>query len=268
MKRYLIAAIATAPALVLSSQLTLAADMPVKAPPPPPPPPSWTGFYIGAHVGGGWSQSGAWTFTDPNGVIGPTTLINQTTSPGVVGGFQAGFNWQFAPAWVFGIEGDFSGTTIHDNRVVNGLVFGGTPNFPNTQVLMHTDTPDLASIRGRIGYVGWENIMFYATGGAAWEREHFNGTEQNLPPTFAANFQSQPDGHTTSTGWVAGAGVEAMINGHFMVRAEYLYYGFNSGTTTLLANLRPNPGAFPLPFAFNWAGQNVQVARVGFGYKF
>lgn len=107
--------------------------------------------------------------------------------------------------------------------------------------------------------------MFYATGGGAWEREHF---AKNLPPTFVQAFYSHPDGTKTFSGWVAGAGAEAMINGHFLVRVGYLYYGFNSGTTTLLANLHPNPGAFPLPFAFSWANQNVQVARVGFGYKF
>ena len=59
-----------------------------------------------------------------------------------------------------------------------------------------------------------------------------------------------------------------MVANHFLVRIEYLYYGFNSGTTTLHANLLPNPGAFPIPFVYNWANQNVQVARIGFGYKF
>ena len=37
----------------------LAADMPVKAAPPAPVAPiyNWTGFYIGAHVGGAWSDT-------------------------------------------------------------------------------------------------------------------------------------------------------------------------------------------------------------------
>ena len=36
-----------------------AADMPVKAAPPPPVAPiyNWTGFYIGAHVGGAWTDT-------------------------------------------------------------------------------------------------------------------------------------------------------------------------------------------------------------------
>ena len=70
-----------------------AADLPVKAPPPVPELPSWTGFYIGGHFGPGWSRSDTWTFVDPNGVIGPTNLINQATSLGFVAGVHAGFNW-------------------------------------------------------------------------------------------------------------------------------------------------------------------------------
>jgi hypothetical protein len=43
------AAFAAAPAI--------AADLPLKAPPPPPVPVfSWTGLYIGANIGGAWSN--------------------------------------------------------------------------------------------------------------------------------------------------------------------------------------------------------------------
>ena len=47
-----------------------------------------------------------WTFQDPNGVIN-TANLNQAgnTALGGIGGFQAGYNWQFAPAWVAGIRG-------------------------------------------------------------------------------------------------------------------------------------------------------------------
>jgi opacity protein-like surface antigen len=38
-------------------QMASAADLPRKAPGPPPPPAySWTGFYVGANVGGGWGD--------------------------------------------------------------------------------------------------------------------------------------------------------------------------------------------------------------------
>ena len=47
-----------ASASLLSCGLANAADLPVKARPLPPPPVfSWTGFYIGAHVGGAWGTT-------------------------------------------------------------------------------------------------------------------------------------------------------------------------------------------------------------------
>jgi len=155
---------------------------------------------------------------------------------------------------------------LADNRSISPLFFGGAFT-PNTVVTMRASTRWLASVRGRLGFVGWANTLFYGTGGVAWEEEHFSGQENNAPPTFATNFLSLPDGSKTNTGWVAGAGVETMIAGHFLLRAEYLYYGFSSGAT-LQANLLPNPGAFPLPYSYNWTSQNVQVGRVGLSYKF
>ena len=57
MRRLALALLAGTSLLGLAS-VASAADLAVrKAPPPPPPPPiwSWSGFYIGAHVGGAWS---------------------------------------------------------------------------------------------------------------------------------------------------------------------------------------------------------------------
>jgi outer membrane immunogenic protein len=47
-----------------------AADMAVKAPTPPIPAPvfSWTGFYVGANVGGAWSPNSSDAF---NGLVFP-----------------------------------------------------------------------------------------------------------------------------------------------------------------------------------------------------
>ena len=59
MRRIALALLASTSLLGLAS-VAEAADLAVrKAPPPPPPPPlwSWTGFYIGAHVGAGWARN-------------------------------------------------------------------------------------------------------------------------------------------------------------------------------------------------------------------
>ena len=58
---------------------------------------NWTGFYIGGHVGGAFSGS-----SDFNGAV------LSDSSARVLGGVQAGLDWQFAPNWVLGTEGQYS----------------------------------------------------------------------------------------------------------------------------------------------------------------
>src|SRR5437899_9523955 len=58
----------------------------------------WTGFYIGAHVGG--------AFSSDNNFNGLATGNNGNSR--VLGGFQAGADWQFNPNWVVGLEGQYS----------------------------------------------------------------------------------------------------------------------------------------------------------------
>jgi outer membrane immunogenic protein len=63
---------------------------PAYAPPPPVMPLiyNWTGFYVGGHLGVGWADGG---------------------SSGFLGGGQVGFNYQFNPQWVLGVEADIAG---------------------------------------------------------------------------------------------------------------------------------------------------------------
>ena len=88
-------------------QTALAADMPVKAPilkaPIAAPVYDWSGLYVGAHIGGAWSNS-----TVTNGNIGTSW---NTGGTGFIGGFQGGYNFQTGN-FLFGVEGDFDWTTF------------------------------------------------------------------------------------------------------------------------------------------------------------
>jgi outer membrane immunogenic protein len=93
-----------------------------KAPPVVAPVPlfTWTGCYIGGHIGGGWGRK---DFSDTNAessfFIGDghgAQSIRVDTS-GFLGGGQLGCDYQFAPNWVIGIEGDFSGAHIKGDVV-------------------------------------------------------------------------------------------------------------------------------------------------------
>jgi outer membrane immunogenic protein len=114
MKKLVISSIA---ALGLIGTTAFGADMPVKGPPSPPlapPPPRWTGFYIGIDAGGAWWGS-------KQSLVESTSTIGQIIDPvgfgsghqvGAVGGFLAGYNWQFSPIWVIGVEGDFNWASL------------------------------------------------------------------------------------------------------------------------------------------------------------
>lgn len=71
--------------------------------------PSWTGFYVGAGVGLRASRADA---TSTSEVVDGTTLsvIGAVSQPLDGTAFRVspylGFNWQFAPQWIVGIEGD------------------------------------------------------------------------------------------------------------------------------------------------------------------
>src|ERR1700751_3423756 len=66
---------------------------------------NWTGFYIGGHVGG--------AFAGDNSLLGNNARF--------MGGVQAGFDYQFAPNWVTGIEAKYSWL----NGNTTGLTFPG-----------------------------------------------------------------------------------------------------------------------------------------------
>jgi opacity protein-like surface antigen len=102
-----------------------------------PAPYSWTGFYIGADIGG-WN-----TRADYSG-----GLVGSVSRSSVLGGFYAGYNYQYGNL-VLGTEGSFDLTDICDR--FDGL--RSTTHWMGSAVL-------------RGGYV-IDDIMLYAGGGVA-----------------------------------------------------------------------------------------------------
>jgi outer membrane immunogenic protein len=107
MKKLFLSAIG--PAVLLIGGLAQAADLPVKAPvykAAPVVPYSWTGFYVGGNIGYGLARNQT-TLNDPLQLVVPFFIPERfNLQPGgVIGGVQAGYNWQ-AGKWVFGLEID------------------------------------------------------------------------------------------------------------------------------------------------------------------
>ncbi len=111
----------------LSFEVSLAADMAVKAPVYKVPAVvawSWTGFYLGANIGGAWTDDESFTGADPLNSFGITGLIPPRTvgrGSGVAGGIHGGYNWQVAPRFLLGVEADISGADV---RISNSPAAG------------------------------------------------------------------------------------------------------------------------------------------------
>lgn len=63
----------------------------------------------------------------------------------------------------------------------------------------------------------------------------------------------------TKLGWVAGGGIEAILDTDWIARAEYLHYDFGSVTSRLVAD--PQSATWSRAFRY-------ETVRVGLSYKF
>jgi outer membrane immunogenic protein len=185
-----------------------AADLPAKAPTAIPAAPvqfTWTGCFAGVHAGGAFSDDKIHTSGD-------------FSSAGFIGGGQIGCDYEFASAWVVGVEGRAAWSSLTSSTPGRGVGFGGL-TFP-TQYTVSNDF--LASATARLGYSlvgGW---LIYARGGAAWTREN-----ADILFTFpGSGFAVDPSATRTETGWTAGAGVEWAFAPHWSTNFEYNYYDF------------------------------------------
>jgi outer membrane immunogenic protein len=215
-------------ALTSFTSLAAAADMaPVyKSPPPRVAAFSWTGFYIGAHVGGAWgtaesaanSVSSNCTTSDPfcsalsSGITGFSVPISQTQVNGFLGGGTVGYNVQLNPSIVLGIEGDFSGADIK----------GTSPCL--LVVSCSAKHQWVATAAGRVGFT-LDRLMFYLKGGAAWADTKYTASiNLNFPPAFS--IVGETSVKNTRVGALFGTGIEYAFLGNWSAKLEYDYIDF------------------------------------------
>lgn len=201
MKR-LSGALIAAVSAVNFTHAAFAADLPRKAPAVPPPPAfSWTGFYIGGYYG---TAIGNQTGSTPTAAPGSHPGQMNVNQYGATAGLSVGYNWQFAPHWLVGLEGDFG---YLDTRRTN-FEFND-----NMQVGLKTDWYGTA--RARFGYVTGPSLL-YATGGAAFvhSRDELGGDLNTVSSTRNSK---------TTASWTAGGGIETKVSRAWSAKTEYLF---------------------------------------------
>lgn len=175
-------------------------------------------------------------------------------------GLYAGYNWQFTPNYLIGIEVDVSRTWNKASASTIDRDNAGVPFVGIAPTTMERDLEWLGSLRARFGYVLTNNALLYATGGLAWGAVHYTSTLSSEPAGTTWN----NDSRATEIGYVLGGGLEWMMTPHMILRGEYLFYHL-SGESALVNSTPLSP-----PFQINWTWNSfdTHVARLGISYKF
>jgi len=190
---------------ILVASPAAAADLSIAptpyAPMPYAMPTPWYGPYVGLNLGYEWGS-----------------VARLPISPaGIVGGAQAGYNWQ-SGQFVLGAETDLQLSEANET-------------FASYQF----SNPWFGTLRGRAGFV-FSNVLLYATAGLAYGEGRLD---------FAGLSETHND-----LGWTAGAGIEVGFTPNWSAKAEYLYYdlgnqtylltGINNGFTSSVLRLGVN----------------------------
>jgi outer membrane immunogenic protein len=262
MKETIKGGLLAAAGLLAIASVASAADMrPIlKAPVLAPPAWSWTGGYIGFHAGAGWGTAQAavtsvtaelddnpgfneLAFDEGTGTIsGFNVPLAQVQENGFLFGGQAGYNLQ-SGMWVFGIEGDISGTNLK-----------GTA--PCLLVVSCTAQSDwIATLAGRVG-VTYDRTLFFLKGGAAWANVKYDA---NLNLGSIVQFDSNVT--DTRFGWMIGTGVEYAITQNLSAKIEYDYLDFGSKNYSF--SLSPLPASLGVDI-----DQKIHLVKGGLNLHF
>jgi outer membrane immunogenic protein len=200
---------------------------------------NWTGCYVGANVGGVWSNTD-WTDQIPGDpALGAD--FGSHAAGGGVGGVQASCNYQVG-GWVFGLLADYDWTNAR----------GSNANRFAPALSDQTQIKSLASVTGRVGYA-WDRFLGYVRGGGASVQR-------------AYSFLLGGAGITTISerrgGWTVGIGVEYAFLDWLTGFVEYDYYKFGSGGDTLAC---AGCGLFAATVPFN-VTTNINVVKIGLNF--
>jgi opacity protein-like surface antigen len=211
-------------------------------------PMDWTGLYVGAHFGGGWSN-GSWS--DPFGSTpGPAGFVNvagfgdNTHATGPLGGGQIGFDWQLGHL-VLGAEVAVSAANMRgENTCFSGI--GGID-------CQHT-VSSLGTVTGRVGYA-WNRSLAYVKGGGAW-------TDTNYSLFGDTDALTLGSGSTTIGiwGWTVGGGIEYALTNHWTALVEYDHIGLPSTNV-------PFPTVALISSQSISVRQTVDLFKLGLNYK-
>lgn len=200
---------------------------------------TWTGPYVGLHLGYGWGDS---TFDDVDG----WNFTNQQFSvdpDGIFGGAQAGYNWQFNQ-FVVGIEGELGYLNLDGSAV--------QPGSPGGDTIASLDGGVYAGLSARVGFAFDRTLVYAKAGGVySWGEYHVNDA-CNIGPCGAGLMSGS---ETIGLGYQVGAGIEHAFTDNWTGKIEYSYFDFGSSNVAYATGV------------YN-ADLSAHTVKIGLNYKF
>lgn len=220
---------------------------------------SWTGYYVGAQLGG------LATFSDVSDPLGPSIFGNPNVATGPFAGGQIGYNYQ-AGNIVYGLEAEIAFPEVEGTSTCSSL----SGQFINSNCKVGINA--FGALTGRVGLaVGPDGrSLIYGKGGAAWQ----SGGISLATNDSAAGWYGNPftRGHTDLNrwGWTLGAGAEYALTGNWSVKAEYDYASFGDASIGLLPSAyMDGNGAITenVPARQGQISQTTQLFKLGVNYR-
>jgi outer membrane immunogenic protein len=265
------------------------AMMAVKAPPPTLD--SWTGGFAGVEAA--YRKADApWTttslpFAEPLAALFGIAIPDPTTDPAdffnaaAQGGVFVGYDWQIARRWVAGFEGD---VVFGNSSMTRGGIPGTFGNGSAAAAIVlpgiETEQDDSStvkfgwdgSVRARLGYLSTPNVLVYGTGGVAFQQISVGVSCDGVNLSWCAVAGLPPTSETVSTvrtGWTVGGGVEGVLTGNWLGKAEFRYadfghYGHEFFTGTIGEvdmNVHPETYTFLAGIGYKFHGTGGLVAQ-------
>jgi outer membrane immunogenic protein len=219
---------------------------------------NWSGLYFGATAGGGMAPL---PVTDKDGFDFNSDGAS-LKSGGAVGGLHVGYNWQFTPSFLVGLEGDFNWSSFKvSDTTCSGHCFD--PRFDPLVASSRLD--DFSTFRARFGLTS-DRTLIYVTAGPALGHINSSLAEFNCPacvnPGTVFAIASDSSFHI---GIAVGAGVEYALTENWILRGEYLHLDFSSKDDAVFKDstgIPINNGGFRASSA-----ATADIARLGVSYK-
>ncbi|KJC48992.1 outer membrane beta-barrel protein [Bradyrhizobium sp. LTSP857] len=232
-------------------------------------PSSWTGAYAGLGLGARAARTDLIATSETVGGFPFDLTERANTRPFDNTAFRAspyaGYLWQFAPQWTAGIEGDFGFADSTTTRGGFTSIFLADSQEPGESLSIRSKWD--ASLRARLGYLVSPQTMLYATAGVAWQNVELTSTCVSVSCNgFFGVSPGIVSASTTKAGWTVGGGLETVLWGNWLARAEYRYADYGKASFTV-ARSSTNPDFNPSINTWDVA-MRTHLATFGVTYRF